>query len=892
MTGNDVRKKFLDFFAAKKHTIVESDSLVPKNDPTVLFTTAGMQQFKRQFLGHIDQYTRAASSQKCLRTDDLEKVGKTDFHHTFFEMLGNFSFGDYFKKEAIAWGWEFLTKELGISKDKLWVSIYKDDKEAKDIWLTDIGINPKKLVKLGDKSNFWPANAKKNGPNGPCGPCSEVFYDYGVNKNCKSKKCNPDCGCGRFSEIWNLVFTQYNRKEDGALEPLPNKNIDTGMGLERLVAVMQGKKSNYETDLFQPILDAIDKETNAHKDKYSLDFVDKCIVADHIRAIIFGISDGVGPSNIGRGYVIKKLINDATDKMIPSEKMGVRLYKLVSVTCNIMGDHYPELKNKKKQDNISAIIEKIQESYLTTRKERMPKLIKEINQIVDEEGGNDERIIDHLGRLMFKYRDTFGLTKSALDEALDRSGIPKEKYIEGAKKVFSDLMRNQQAKSRASSKMTGDVFTGTALDLNVPKTEFMGYDHRESKSTIVALYTDNKKTNTIASGDHVTVILDRTPFYAEAGGQIGDSGVISNAEGRIRITDTQKIDDITIHMGTVESGQFKINGSVQAEIGLERRLSIMRHHTATHLLQAALRNVLGSHVQQQGSLVAEDRLRFDFTHHKAITQEELENIERYVNERILNCDTVTKDLLPIEQARKSGALAFFAEKYGKIVRVVSINDYSKEFCGGTHLDSTGQIGLFKITAESAIAQGIRRLEAKAGTCALEHITKQENQLTKISQILKAPVEELIDRLNAQSNRLKQLEKEMEQFRFDAIKNSVNDILKKAENVNGTQIISHSFKNVNMELLRRVSDLLKQKTKSAIILLGAHTQDNASLLLAVSDDLIKKGIKANEMIKEIAPLINGSGGGRPQLAQAGSREIGKVNSAIDQANQLLKEKLKS
>ena len=440
--------------------------------------------------------------------------------------------------------------------------------------------------------------------------------------------------------------------------------------------------------------------------------------------------------------------------------------------------------------------------------------------------------------------------------------------------------------------MTGDVFTGTDLDLNVPKTEFMGYDHCESKSTILALYADNKKTNTVSGGDHVTIILDRTPFYAEAGGQVGDSGVISTAKGRIRITDTQKIDDIITHTGTVEGGQFKINEPVNAAIDLERRLSIMRHHTATHLLQAALRNVLGSHVQQQGSLVAQDRLRFDFTHHKAITRKELVKIEQYVNERILNCDTVVKNLLPIEQARKSGALAFFAEKYGKVVRVVSINDYSKEFCGGTHLDSTGQIGLFKIVSESAIAQGIRRLEAKTGTCALEHITEQENQLTKISQILKAPAEELVDRLNVQSNRLKQLEKELGQFRFESIKGTIDTILKKAENVNGTQIINHSFKNVNMELLRKISDLLRQKTKSAVILLGARTEDNASLLLTVSDDLIKKGIKANEMIKEISPLINGSGGGRPQLAQAGSKEVDKIDSALKQANQMIKEKVKS
>ena len=877
MTGNEVRKKFLDFFVAKKHTIVESDSLVPKNDPTVLFTTAGMQQFKRQFLGHIEGTTRVATSQKCLRTDDLDDVGKTDFHHTFFEMLGNFSFGDYFKKEAIAWGWEFLTQELKIPKDKLWVSIYKGDTEAGKIWLKEIGINPKKLVKLGDKSNFWPANAKENGPNGPCGPCSEIFYDYGVNKNCKRKKCGPDCPCGRFSEIWNLVFTQYNRKEGGALEPLPHKNIDTGMGLERLVAVVQGKKNNFETDLFAPIIRSVHKidPGNEH-----ISLTEERIIADHIRAIVFGISDGVIPSNEGRGYVIKKLIIDITDIALKNGGRKPVIHTLVPSVISSMAKAYPEIKEK--GGDISGIIENIEKAYIRVRTQRLP----ELRSVIDKSKKDSKK----LGAIMFTYRDTYGLTVPTIMAVMCEAGISKTNQTRAGTE-FKALMDKQQKQSRASSKMTGDVFAGTSDDLNVPKTEFMGYDHCESKSTVLALYVDNKKTNAISAGDHVKIILDRTPFYAEAGGQVGDSGVIGNPQGHVDIADTQKIDDVYIHSGIVRDGQIKINDPVHAVINLERRLSIMRHHTATHLLQSALRSVLGTHVQQQGSLVAQDRLRFDFTHPKAITREELERIERYVNERVLGCDTIIKDLLPIEQARQSGALAFFAEKYGNVVRVVSINDYSKEFCGGTHLDSTGQVGLFKIVSESAIAQGIRRLEAKTGTYALDHVTKLENQLTTITQILKTPAEELVDRLNAQSNRLKQLEKEAGQFRFEAIKGSIDAILLKAENINGTKIISHSFKDVNMELLRKVADLLKQKTKSAVILLGAHTQENASLLLSVSNDLVKRGIKANEIIKEISPLINGSGGGRPELAQAGSKETGKINSAIEQANQLLKDKIK-
>ena len=883
MTGNEVRKKFLDFFASKGHTIVTSDSLVPKNDPTVLFTTAGMQQFKRQFLGNIDEYTRAASSQKCLRTDDLDEVGKTDFHHTFFEMLGNFSFGDYFKKDAIAWAWEFLTQEMNIPKEKLWVSVYKDDTEAEEIWLNEIGIGQDKLVRLGDKSNFWPANAKEKGPNGPCGPCSEIFYDYGVNKNCKSENCDPDCDCGRFSEVWNLVFTQFNRKEGGTLEPLPNKNIDTGMGLERLVAVIQGRKNNFETDLFAPIMKAVHK-IDPNNEKLSL--TDERIITDHIRAVVIGIADGVIPSNEGRGYVMKKLIIDITDTALKTGKTKPVIYKLVPSVISTMQEPCPELIEK--AAGISGTIKNIEEAYIKVRKERLPQFEREAGEIKNS-GAADSEKSQQLGRLLFTYRDTYGLAIPTLKVAEQSVGMSKDILIQ-AWNHFDHLMKQQQDQSRASSKMTGDVFTGTELELNVPKTEFLGHERIKTTSTILKIYINNKKTNTVSAGNHVKVILDRTPFYAESGGQIGDTGYITTDKGRIRVSDTQGIDDIFIHSGTVEEGGFKMNDQVSAEIDLERRLSIMRHHTATHLLQAALRSVLGSHVQQQGSYVSEDRLRFDFTHHKAITTDEIERIEQYVNEHILNCDTVTKDLLPIEQAQKSGALAFFAEKYGKVVRVVTINDYSKEFCGGTHLDSTGQIGLFKITTESAIAQGIRRLEAKTGTAALKYITDEEHHLAKISQILKAPTTKLVDRLNAQTKRLKQLEKEIDQFRFEAIKGSIDTITAKAESLNGIKIISHVFKDVSIELLRKISDLLKQKSKSSIIVLGAHTEENASILLAVTDNLVKKGIKANELIKEIAPLINGSGGGRPQLAQAGSKEPKKVESAIKQANKLIKDKV--
>lgn len=881
MTTNEIRQKFLDFFKSKGHTIIESDSLVPKDDPTVLFTTAGMQQFKKQFLGYIDGYTRAATSQKCLRTDDLDKIGKTDVHHTFFEMLGNFSFGDYFKKEAIEWAWEFFTVELKIPKDKLWVSVYKDDDEAYNIWIKNIKLDPKRLIKLGDKSNFWPSEAKEKGPNGPCGPCSEIFFDYGVNPRCKNKKCNPDCDCGRFAEIWNLVFTQFERQEGGVLKPLPHKNIDTGMGLERLAAVIQGKKNNFETDIFAPILKKIDEE--AKKQKMILDLHEKYIIADHSRAIVFAINDGVIPSNKERGFVIKRLITDLSDLILRRHGKPF-LNQLVSPVIEAMRNPYPALELKEK--DIVSYIEKTESDYEKVFQVRIPELTTLTKEALKL---SDYKKWEELGKIAFNYRDTYGLTLTTILLTMSKAGLPEGKHIV-VRKEFDSRMEEQKEKSRASSKMTGDVFGNTDMDLGAPKTEFLGYKTAQSTSTILQLFINNQKVNEASKGDRVKVLLDKTPFYAESGGQVGDSGYIISSKGKIRVEDTQKINDIYIHGGVIESGFIKVPDQVDAQIDLQRRLSIMRNHTATHLLQAALREILGSHVQQQGSLVAEDRLRFDFTHPKAISKEEIEKIEKRVNEFILNCDTVTREFLPIEKARESGALAFFAEKYGNIVRVVSMANYSKEFCGGTHLDYTGQIGLFKITSESAIAQGIRRLEAKTGTSALEYTKEQEQKIGKIAEIVKSTPSEVVERISTQTKRLKQLEKDLENLRFESIKGSIDQIIDKASTIKDTKLITHAFKDIEMEILRKVCDLIKQKIKSAIIVLGARSSENASILITVSDDLIQKGIKANDLIQEIAPLINGSGGGRPQMAQAGSKEVNRIEEAIEQANRLIKGKI--
>jgi alanyl-tRNA synthetase len=859
MTANDIRRKFLDFFASKDHKIVPSDSVVPKEDPTVLFTTAGMQQFKRQFLGQINGYTRAASSQKCLRTDDLDKVGKTPYHHTFFEMLGNFSFGDYFKKEAIAWAWEFLTQEMGIPPEKLWVSVYKDDTEAEAIWLKDVGIPRERLVRLGDKSNFWPAEAKEKGPNGPCGPCSEIFYDYGVNPDCpKGKMCDPDCDCGRFSEVWNLVFTQFNRKDGGVLEPLPAKNIDTGMGLERLVAVVQGKKSNYETDLFTSILDAI--STNI---KVPIGWDECLVIADHIRAIVFAISDGIIPSNKERGSIVRKLINKSTNFVINRGAKEPNVYKLVLSVVEVMKKQYPELEEKTEQ--IKSYIRKTEESFLLVREKYIPEFRKRI-----EESKNPEE----RGKLYFEFYDTYGLPITTIVDAVHQSGlkITAKEHAE-ALKHFKEHLENQKDRSRAASKMTGDVFADAQLNLNVPKTEFLGYTEKAGKAKILKIFVDTKEKDTAAKGDMVKIILDRTPFYAESGGQIGDTGLIKKEGASLRINDTQKIADVFIHLGTVEEGEFRLKDAVETRIDFERRLAIMRNHTATHLLQAALRKILGSHVQQQGSLVAEDRLRFDFTHPQAISKEQMAKIRDTINAWVNAGDPVQTKEMSIEEAQKSGALAFFAEKYGEKVRVISIGDYSKEFCGGTHLNNTKEIQRFEITKEGSVAQGIRRLEAKTGKSA-EAFTAQQAQEAEAQR--KA--------LELKGSEAKARRSKLEEILQELIKNKLGKI----ENKNKPQVVVCMIKeSVGNETLRELSDFVKQNFKSAAVVLGSG---DGYVVATVTDDLVKQNIKANEIINEFNRITGGKGGGRPQFAQAGTKNPEKMPEAIKQAENFIQRQM--
>ena len=861
MKADILRSKFLDFFRAKKHRIVESDSLVPKDDPTVLFTPAGMNQFKKEFLGFDSGFKRAATAQRCLRTDDLEKVGKTCGHHTFFEMLGNFSFGDYFKKEAIQWAWEFLTQELKIGKEKLWVSVYQGDAEAFSIWKDLIKVAPGKIVKLGDKENFWPSEAKAKGPNGPCGPCSEIFYDQkDVVGLCGKPDCSPACSCARFVEVWNLVFTQFNRKEGGALEPLPKRNIDTGMGLERLTAVMQGAPNNFETDLFQPLIKEIQVHTADSPDKKLL-----YAIADHIRAITFAIYDGALPSNESKGYVIRKLIRRSR---IHLRALGIKkifLYTLVPVLAEIMRSPYPELKEQ--QENISAVI-LAEEKNCISNLDNSEYLFKEKYSAVLNKQDPLEA-----GRIAFQLYDTYGIPLE-----LTRGWLEKNN-LKFSQEAFDKEMQEQKMRSKSQSSMKGDVFGIKELHLPGAKTDFSGYAKYETRTKILKIIKDNAPVKKITKGEEARIVLDKSVFYAESGGQVSDTGELIKGKNIFRVTDTQKFGKVIVHEGRVLQGSFKNNDTLKACVDIERRLSIARNHTATHLLQAALRKVLGLHVKQQGSLVAPDRLRFDFTHFKDISDEELNRIEEEVNKHIIANEALKAKEMPLPQAKKSGALAFFGEKYENKVRLVSIGDFSKELCGGTHLETTGQIGYFKLTKEGSIASGIRRIEAVTGTYAYKIIKEEEGALSDISSALNVPREKIKEEIAKRNSRIKELEKQVNAREMDSLKGSLEQLIREAPVIKGVRVITRLAENTGMDLLRKNADLIKEKTQNSVIALGSKAEGRAFLVVTLTPDLCARGLDASKIIPDIAKIIGGSGGGRQDFAQAGGNEPEKFPQAF-------------
>jgi len=847
MTADILREKFLDFFKAKGHKVIESDSLVPKDDPTVLFTPAGMNQFKKEFMGFDSGFKRAATCQRCLRTDDLDKVGKTSVHHTFFEMLGNFSFGDYFKPEAIAWAWEFLTQELKISPDKLWVSVYQDDDEAYVIWKNAVKIPVNKIIRLGDQDNFWPAEAKTKGPNGPCGPCSEIFFDFGKDVGCKQSSCTPACGCGRFAEIWNLVFTQFNRKPDGTLEPLPNKNIDTGMGLERLAAVIQGVKSNFETELFQPIIKEIIRgqsppATDASAGKSgTVPLETFYAIADHIRAVVFSISDGVLPSNEGRGYVVRKIIRKSILHLM---SLGIKepfFYRLVAIVGQIMRKLYPELTNRR--EGIAQVVLAEERNFIYTLGTSEELFKSKFTEFI--ENPNPETV----GNIVFLLHDTYGIPWELTQEWLNKH------KISFSEEAFQQDMRAQKARSKSGSAMKGEVFSVPELAVkDLPKTEFLGYDQFETKASVLEIISEAGHL------DQRGVVLDKTVFYAESGGQVSDIGTLSIGNKVFPVMDVQKSGNVFIHWGNF-AGFPSIGDSLDAKIDVSYRLNVARNHTATHILQAALREVLGNHVQQQGSLVAEEKFRFDFTHFKGLTKEEIFRVEELANSFIAKNEAVNCQEMAIKDAKKAGALAFFEEKYAQNVRVVTIGNISKELCGGTHLDNISEIGLIKILNEGSVASGIRRIEGVTAGFAHQFIKDQEQKA----------IQEAAKRQSLDES------KEKEKKRSAEVKNSLPNalprLLEKSVKIRDINTIFSLEDDLDMPALRLLADKLKEKLSCAVVVLGSRDLERkkAILVIAVTPDLLSRGMDAGALIRQAAPMIGGSGGGRQDFAQAGGTQ---------------------
>jgi alanyl-tRNA synthetase len=878
LKANDLRKLFLDYFAARGHKIVPSSALVPRSDPTLLFTNAGMVQFKGLFLGEESRdYQRAVTSQKCMRAggkhNDLENVGHTARHHTFFEMLGNFSFGDYFKKDAIAFAWEFLATTVKLPKEKLWITIYKDDDEAFKLWQEVAGVSADRIVRLGEKDNFW-----QMGDTGPCGPCSEILIDQGPEVGCGKTTCAVGCDCDRYLEIWNLVFMQFNRDASGMLTPLPKPSIDTGMGLERLSAVVQGVKSNFETDLFQPLIRQIAARAGVpyHKDQQA--DISYQVIADHLRAMTFLISDGVLPSNEGRGYVLRRVIRRASryGKIIGIDKPF--LYRLTGVVVDEMREAYPELVDGR--EHVAKVVLLEEERFATTLTAGLALLNETVARI---KAGNGKVIP---GEVLFKLYDTFGFPLDLVaDMARDMDLVLDE---EGYRKA----MQEQRDKARAAWAGSGEekikpVYKEVAK--GVKKTVFTGYDMLEGTAEIAAIIKGNEKVDEAHEGDEVEIILDQTPFYAESGGQVGDKGELLGEAAKFAVSDTAKpVEGIFVHKGTVKKGSFKTGDAVLAKVEAEDRLDAVRHHTATHILHATLRSVLGEHVKQSGSLVAPDRLRFDFTHYTALTEREKERVEQLVNERIIENHPVETTVMDVDQAIATGAMALFDEKYGDKVRVVNVLDVSRELCGGTHAKASGDIGLFKIVSEVGIAAGVRRIEALAGRRAFQAVKKEEQSLREIAELLKASDPDVVGRVERLMSQLREAEKEVEKLKHKMQSSQAGDIISEAREINGVRVLAKRVDNMEQKDLRDFGDKLRDKLGSGVLALGSAKDGKVSLVVMVSRDLIGR-FHAGHIIRDIASILGGTGGGKPDLAQAGGKDPGKLDEALEALYTIIKKK---
>jgi alanyl-tRNA synthetase len=857
MKSIEIRSKFLVYFAAMDHAVVASSPLVPGNDPTLLFTNSGMVQFKDVFLGQEKRsYVRATTSQRCVRAggkhNDLENVGYTARHHTFFEMLGNFSFGDYFKRDAIKFAWELLTTVYALPKDKLWITVYQTDDEAFDLWSKEIGVPVERIVRIGDKpgggsDNFW-----QMADTGPCGPCSEIFYDHGEDVEGGppgSKNADGD----RYIEIWNLVFMQFNRDDKGVLHPLPKPSVDTGMGLERVAAVLQRVHSNYEIDLFQALIRAAARETGV-KDLASNSLK---VIADHIRACSFLIVDGVIPSNEGRGYVLRRVVRRAIRHGYKLGQKQPFFHKVVADLVGVMGDAYPELVQA--QDRVAQVLRQEEERFADTLENGMKVLEGALNR--------EDKMLD--GETVFQLYDTFGFP---VDLTAD---IARERNVRVDYAGFEAAMERQRARARAASKFQ----MGSAVDYQGAKTEFEGYETLAvDGAQVTAIYREGLSVSAATAGESAIVVLDRTPFYAESGGQAGDAGELAAAGGTFAVTDTQKIQSgVFGHHGKLETGTLAVGDNVAASVDVVRRTRTMRNHSATHLMHKALREVLGGHVQQKGSLVDADKTRFDFSHDESMSNEQIRCIEAIVNSEILKNQTTTSRIMKFDDAAKAGAMALFGEKYGDEVRVLDIG-FSRELCGGTHVQRTGDIGFFKVLAEGGVAAGIRRIEATTGDVALVHVQQQEAKLLEAAAVLKSSPQEVGLKVVQVMDNVRSLEKELARLKSRLASSQGDELVDQAVDVKGIKVLAAALEGADVKGLREAMDKLKDKLKSAAIVLASVKDGKVSLIAGVTPDAIGK-IKAGELVNHVALQVGGKGGGRPDMAQAGGTNPEQLPAAL-------------
>jgi alanyl-tRNA synthetase len=853
-TSNELRQLFLDYFAERDHEVVPSSPLVPGNDPTLLFTNAGMVQFKDVFLGQDKRSKlRAVSSQRCVRAggkhNDLENVGYTARHHTLFEMLGNFSFGDYFKQDAIRYAWEFLTEVLNLPPERLWCTVFEDDDEAAQIWLNDIGVDPDRFGRLGAKDNFWAM-----GNTGPCGPCSEIFYDHGRGVAGGPPGSQDEDG-DRFVEIWNLVFMQFNRNEAGELTPLPKPSVDTGMGLERLAAVMQGVHTNYDIDLFKGLLHAAIEVTGT-KDPESKSLR---VVADHIRACSFLIVDGVLPGNEGRGYVLRRIIRRAIRH---GYKLGVEepfFYRLVNSLEAEMGDAYPELVTQRQ--HVERVLRQEEERFAETLSQGMRILEDAVADLPD--GG----VIP--GEAVFKLYDTYGFPEDLTAD------IARERGLSADHAGFETAMAAQRERARKSSRFTADA---SSLPNVKTSSEFLGYDLLTADTKVVAIFLHGEAVESVEADANAIVVLDKTPFYAESGGQVGDTGSIAGDEVEFCVDDTQKAGAAYGHLGKIMSGILNVGDAVKASVDGGRRAAIVLNHSATHLLHAALRSVLGDHVKQKGSLVAHDRLRFDFSHYEALTGQELEQLEVLVNDQIRINAAAETNVMPHQDAIAGGALAFFGDKYAEDVRVLKLGDFSTELCGGTHVARTGDIGLLKIISESGIASGVRRIEAVTGPGAMAWLQANELLLKDVAGLVKGGREDVAEKVRALVDKNRALEREVQQLKGRLASGGGQDLLDSAIDVAGVKVVVARLDGTDAKTLREAADNLKARMGTGVVVLGAVEQDKVRLVVSVSKDLTKS-LKAGDLIGPVAEHVGGRGGGRPDFAQAGGTEPDKLDAAL-------------